>query len=316
MNYLYILVSDETDLYYEQALVSLTSLRLRMPDAHVILLTDTRTRETFTNVRSCIERLATEVVGVDLPHNLSNKERSRWLKTSMREYVTGDFLFIDCDTVITENLNGIARFTLDLGAVLDTHITLDLRFKNSGYKERHIGRDKQLGFTTPEREYFNSGVILCRDTPATHAFFAEWHRLWKESVKQGVIEDQPSFSQANLNCRRLIQKIPGVWNCQLVRWGMPFLWDAKIIHYYNAAANKKPYIFANTPVYEKIKAAGGIPPKYLALLKYPKAAFGIGKRDGSGGTFYDILKMFFYPNRFCAVLLKPLKWLIVKTLVL
>ena len=47
MKYVYILVSSENDLYYEQMLISVFSLRTRMPAVHVIVLCDNETEKSF-----------------------------------------------------------------------------------------------------------------------------------------------------------------------------------------------------------------------------------------------------------------------------
>jgi hypothetical protein len=207
-----------------------------------------------------------------------NKERSRWLKTSMRQHISGDFLFIDCDTIIACDLKNISKIGIELGAVLDIHLPLQKRFKkNEEKKNIHLERDKKLGFTTAIDYYFNSGVILCKDTPANHKFFDLWHQLWKSSAEKGVLEDQPSFSQTNLTLNNQIKEINGVWNCQIVKSGIRYVPFAKIIHYYNVDPNiKKKYIFANAYIYQDIKEKKMIPQEILKLLKRPRLAFTLG----------------------------------------
>jgi hypothetical protein len=135
-----------------------------------------------------------------------------------------------------------------------------------------------LGFTSATDKYFNSGVILCRDIPVNYDFFLEWHRLWHSSALKNLFEDQPSFSQANLFFNNIIKEIDGIWNCQLVRGGIIYIANSKIIHYYNVSADiNKAYIFANAYIYEEIKKNKTIPPKVTELLKNPRAAFCIQK---------------------------------------
>ena len=42
--------------------------------------------------------------------------------------------------------------------------------------------------------YLNAGVMFVRDTPAAHAFYAEWHRRWKRALSLGMWQDQFSFN--------------------------------------------------------------------------------------------------------------------------
>jgi hypothetical protein len=250
-----------------------------MPDCFISFLTDDITASCLDGNRRHLYDLVNETRVVSLPPSMSKKERSRWLKTSMRQHIDGDFLYIDCDTIIAENLQSIEELDVDLGAVLDIHMPLKERFKNIEYKKRHIERDNRLGFVSAEDKYFNSGVILCRDTSLNHKFFSEWHRLWHSSAQKGVLEDQPSFSQANLSFNNIIKEIDGVWNCQLVRRGIVHLASAKIIHYFNVSADiSKAYIFANAYVYEEIKKTGIVSKNITGLLKNPRAAFTIGSR--------------------------------------
>jgi hypothetical protein len=45
--------------------------------------------------------------------------------------------------------------------------------------------------------YLNAGVMLVRDTPDAHAFYAEWHRRWKQTLSLGIREDQWSLNSAS-----------------------------------------------------------------------------------------------------------------------
>jgi lipopolysaccharide biosynthesis glycosyltransferase len=274
MKYLYVLVSNESDLYYEQALLSITSLRIKMPNAFISLLVDDKTAKTLTGNRSAIFHLITEFVTVAISPDKDNKERSRWLKTSMRNHIANDFLYIDCDTIIAGDLSDISNINVELGAVLDVHLMLQERFKDLERKKIHIERDEKIGFNSAVDKYFNSGVILCKDTSFTHDFFKLWHQLWQFSAEKGILEDQPSFSQANFKFNNVINELDGIWNCQIVRWGKQYLPKAKIIHYYNVDPNiQRPYIFANVSIYNDIKCTGKISNSTLDLLKYPRAAF-------------------------------------------
>jgi hypothetical protein len=303
MKYLYVLVSIETDLYYEQALLSITSLRRLMPNAFVSLLVDDITKQSLQGSRKQIYQLVDEFKSISLPGELSNKERSRWLKTSMRQHISGDFLYIDCDTVIADDLQGIDTQPVDLGAVLDVHLMPKKRLKIKK-QQIIINNSKKTTFISEAKKYFNSGVILCRDIPINYKFFDHWHAMWRLTASHGILEDQPAFSQANIFFNNLVKEIRGTWNCQLVRWGIPYLAKAKIIHYYSASAeNKKNYVFANAFVYESIKKEGIITEQIMNLIKHPKAAFSIKNRlvffkskkiiNLCDFLFFNFLKCFF-----------------------
>jgi hypothetical protein len=46
--------------------------------------------------------------------------------------------------------------------------------------------------------YLNAGVLFVRDTPAAHAFYAEWHRQWKQGLSLGIWHDQFSFNSVSI----------------------------------------------------------------------------------------------------------------------
>jgi lipopolysaccharide biosynthesis glycosyltransferase len=243
----------------------------------VILLTDTKTKESLTGKRGNYERFISDVTIIEPPGELSRKEISRWIKTSIRRYITGDFLFIDCDTIITGALDISSLQNIVLGSVLDTHVPLI----NHHLEKEFAKRNKISGFSAGTHElYFNSGIIFCRDTPETHVFFDKWHNLWIESNKRGVSADQPSFNQANYELNNIITELPGEWNCQISHNGLPYLHDAKIIHYYATSLTSftPAYRLASGEVLSSIKETGEISPETMKLLENPKAAFEIRSR--------------------------------------
>lgn len=86
--------------------------------------------------------------------------------------------------------------------------------------------------------YFNSGVMLVRDTPVSHNLYKEWYIQWQHSLNKGVNLDQPSMNYVNIQLGKLITELPGVWNCQI------FLRDGNIyrkqkLYTMLAEANKK-----------------------------------------------------------------------------
>ena len=91
--FLYILVSQGKDIFYEQTLVSVLSLRYHNPDAFISLLVDDGTDKNLVDFRGQIKDLVNEYKVVEYPKETSNKVRSRLLKTNMRNLIDGDFLY-------------------------------------------------------------------------------------------------------------------------------------------------------------------------------------------------------------------------------
>ena len=106
MKYVYVLTSTPNDFYYEQCLMSVFSLRHHTPDAQIFILTDNKTSSSFSasNKRLGLINQGATIITVNFDDSVSNTQRSRILKTTIPEHVSGDFLFIDCDTIICDDL--------------------------------------------------------------------------------------------------------------------------------------------------------------------------------------------------------------------
>lgn len=237
---LYVLVTTGEDIYAEQALLSVHSLRRREPEAFVTLLTDRLSRDVLAAGEG---RLACfdEVVVHDLDPALSPMTRSRLLKTGMRNYVDGDFLYIDTDTLICRPLRSIDEVDADLAACYDLHNPLEAHT----HRDAIVSLCARIGFdVSAERDYFNGGVMLVRDTPATHAFFAAWQAFYREGARAGVHSDQPSLAQANAATGHPLRLLPDVWNCQAMS-GVRYLGGAIIFHYLctNAAPKENGLLY-------------------------------------------------------------------------
>lgn len=276
IKYLYVVISDDTDFYLEQAFVSITSLKMRMPNAFVSLLIDTTTETTLIDKRKNILGLVNELKVIEIDARFNKKTRSRWLKTSMRKHVVGDFLYIDCDTIICDDLSAVEDFAFDLGAVLDGHIPLH----SSPYKKKYQYIDSMLGFNSSfvADSFFNSGIIFCKNTDIAYSFFDEWNRIWLAGKKGEILIDQPAFNQVNLD--NPIVEIGGIWNCQITMpGGIVFLADAKIIHYFTSVRHyHHPYLLSNSNIFYEVKRTGIFNERLNKILLYPKQAFSLQTR--------------------------------------
>ncbi|MDR2685023.1 MAG: hypothetical protein LBB53_06545, partial [Prevotellaceae bacterium] len=171
MKYLYVLSSTAADTYYEQFLLSATSLRMKMPNVYIALLTDDKTAKTLTGKRSAFRDLINEIKVVKIPQDKNMHYRSRFLKTTMRQHITGDFLYIDCDTIVCRDLSEIEKTQADIAAVLDFHTTAD-EFEQRIYQwYENIYKKLKFESYTKLNKLFNGGLMYVRDTEFTHRFF-------------------------------------------------------------------------------------------------------------------------------------------------
>ena len=276
MKYVYVLVSSEDDLYYEQALMSVWSLKFQMPQAHVIVLCDDVTEKSLCGKRDALKDLATEIRAIPFDASTGKAERSRLIKTAIPDYVDGDFLYIDCDTVICGDLSEIERFDFPVVAVLDGHVPLNEHI----HRDYFLKREKKSGYTGTKEQSFhiNSGVILYKDCEKSRSFFRMWHRLWLQNYERfRDHHDQGPFNEAFHKMGFGNSLLPGEWNCQPSHGGLAFLKDAKIIHYYSSEFAGRHYIpyyrLADKTLQQRIKEAGEIPGDIQAMLREPKFQF-------------------------------------------
>ena len=73
MTAVYILISNGDDLFYEQLLVSLYSLRMHNPKLNVVVLVDEKTERTLHGKRSKVRELANEIKIVEVPEEYNSK---------------------------------------------------------------------------------------------------------------------------------------------------------------------------------------------------------------------------------------------------
>lgn len=266
----YILTSTPKDIYLEQMYVSMFSAKHYVPDAHIVLLTDMETKKTFTGVREKEIQYADEVIAVDLdPRKFNGQQRSRQLKTSARNLVDGDFLFVDCDTIICKPLNEIDSFDFDIAACEDTHS----EFQKNPYKRMCIRHGKLLGWPIEnETVYFNSGIIYVKDNERTREFYKRWNENLLAGYSKHVSMDQPSFAKTNYEFDHIVKKLDDVYNCEL-KHGIRFLKDAKVIHYLctnkSVCQEEQLFVMNESKVLEGIKEEAEIPDEVVKAILDP-----------------------------------------------
>lgn len=263
----YVLTSNKLDYYYQQLMISIKSLKYYMPKTEVDVLVDTETYTSLEGNRKEIFNLV-DIKKIAVPNQYNQKEKSRYLKTTMRRYIEGDFLFIDCDTVICDDFSN--SITDDLMAmVLDRNCKL-LNWRDKGESIKMMACRCGFNLTNCDR-YFNSGVIWVRDSIETHFFFEEWHRYWKETLKFGMCVDQLSLNYVIYDQQiDFIGELGGEWNCQvsLNPAGTQYISNAHIIHYFNTKPNS-PYLLCDETIIRSYEND----PRIEMIILNPRAAF-------------------------------------------
>lgn len=248
----YVLTCAPEKHYIEQALMSAFSARHWNPDAHIVLLVDDLTDQLLVGQRAEILDYVSEKIVVPFKDaTLSPMYRSRWIKTSVRQLIRGDFMYVDCDTIVCKSLSSIDDFDSEIGAVLESHLLVkdfcsDLRDKAFESNAR-IGVDLEK-----EKEYFSSGVLCVKDVPVSYRLYELWHQYWLESEDLGLSIDQPSLAKSNRECGHLIKRIPDTYNCILFTRNN-FVEKAHILH---VAAYMNPSFLFTEKVFKMIVEEG------------------------------------------------------------
>lgn len=266
---LYILVSQPSDFYYEQALVSVASAKCRMPDASISLLVDSKTRSNMVGDRSSIFEYVNETVVIDLNEE-SPLLRSRILKTNMRSLVQGDFIYVDVDSVWTGSIDE-CDFTSDVMGVLDGNCELS----EHGRKKYIMQQFEKIGFNPTSKRHINGGVLYMKDSASAKKFCELWNFLWTQSCEKGVCFDQPSLHQVVESFGPDFSLLNGIYNAQVAA-NMKYFASAKLVHYHPYGPysddDSRPFIFHQKKFWKIVKEHG-LSDSVMKTLKHPFEAF-------------------------------------------
>ena len=272
----YVLVANEKNLYLEEMWVSIFSLRRHHPEATVKVLVDMETKEylsRFPQLTSMID----ETVAVQTPAGYNAKQRSRQIKTTIRNVLKGDYIFIDTDTVICKPLDGIVEDIAEMkdfkgiAAVREGHVTMkETPFPPTGTVKRIFDIDiSQSPLMT------NSGVMFVADIPFTHEFYKRWNENWKRSCfEKGNSQDQPSLYATDCQYGYVIRELSGIYNAQ-VAMSLKYYADAVILHWWHMDfiedQSYSPYF--SLEIYQDLKKEGEITPQIEELIINAKQSF-------------------------------------------
>lgn len=183
-HFVYVLVAPEGGHFAEMAAVSATTLRRVMPQAKITIISDDATAELSTPAIAILRDLGADWRAISAG-SMSPSMTSRLLKLRSRELIDGDFVFVDCDTLVARELSGLVNHRGDFAAVEDRPaMPNDIR-----------SFAKSAGLTVPRR-YFNSGVMAMRDTAAVRAAMSKALESWRENSESGLYFDQVFLNSA------------------------------------------------------------------------------------------------------------------------
>lgn len=271
----YVLIASEDTLFLEEFWVSLYSLRHFHPDVRVVTLVDAPTAELVRKSPELYE-LITELKVIPVPEDYNSRLRSRTIKTSVRNFIDGDYLYIDTDTVITEPLDEIDQLPIkNIGMVPELHGP----FKDH-ITYKFICNDVKRIFDVDVSDapyWYNAGITLVRDNTVTREFFKKWHENWEFSAFQkGQTSDMRALICTDKNYGYIIERLPDIYNSQ-VAMSIKYLHEAKIVHFWHMRKsfqhdeNYSP--FCNKTIYKQIKHDGIISDTVAETILNCKSSF-------------------------------------------
>ena len=174
----YIVVSNCNDTYFEQVYISLISLKEKNCSSISCLVMDSKTKLFIDNLNYKILDYVDELVVVEVPEKYAGAQCSRYLKTNLRHYISGPYLFVDTDTVISDSLNEIDELIKDtnIACVKDAHLPVH----EMPTYNLIIRRAQKIGWDDIKNDdiHFNSGVMFVNDNEYTRDFYKGWHDNW------------------------------------------------------------------------------------------------------------------------------------------
>lgn len=228
-SFVYTLISTGEDYYTEQLAVSAFSLKYYNPSAKIILITDQRTIDAIhSHQMDSLLQDVNEVIIAQTDSSFNGIQRSRQLKTSIRNLVEGDVLFIDTDTIITGKVEYTEEIdNMIVGAVYDCHNkTAKTKFnKTAKIVMEAMGWNKDV-----LKEYFNSGIIFIKNCKEARDFYKKWNENWIKTKDLGYNYDQLSFAYTNIQFDNLIKPLPFYFNTQVNTSSLLLISNALILH--------------------------------------------------------------------------------------
>jgi len=185
----FVLAAKDLGLHADMAAVAALAVRRLHSQARISLVTDEPTARAIDQGKHALADIVSEIIvqrtGIDVP-----TVSSRHLKTSLRQLVKGDYLYLDNDAIAVRPLDTGWPKRADLAVARDWN-KRGIPLAQLPIIEK-LRADLAWEFLSDR--YFNSGVIFVRDTAAAHTFYSHWHRRWQQTLSLGIPEDQISLN--------------------------------------------------------------------------------------------------------------------------
>ncbi len=234
MKVAYVVTSKGNDSISTMARISIASVRISNPGAAIILIVDKDTIECLKNKYDPIIDEADNIIVCDTPKG-NNIFKSRYIRTSITDYLSDAFLQLDADTFVRGSLGFIF--------LMDSDIACAVNHSKDNYKDQlwHVNDNiiNEMSWKISDSFYVNSGVIYFNATERARVLCKTWHRKWLDQyITTGMYYDQPAFNASIQETNPKLSILPHKYNAQF-RADLSVATDGVILHYY-ASGDHKP----------------------------------------------------------------------------
>lgn len=248
MKAVYVITSAGRDVYTAMTRVSVASLRMTNPGAKVVVVCDA---ETDRAVRAAQDPLLGEVdewLAFETPPG-DAAFRNRFLKTSLRERISGEYLFLDSDTIVRDDLAAVFRMPGDLAAA-PNHSRENI---SGQIWEGDLATLSEMGWSTDPVLYVNGGVMRVSDSDGARRFYRLWHKKWLASYRQlHKHNDQPGLNAAIWESQIACARLPVRYNAQIGAYPVAMR-DAAVWHY-NASLEWQNYSHIDELIQQAVRS--------------------------------------------------------------
>ncbi len=233
MKALYILTSTGKDIYIDLTYISVVFLLHTNPQVDVNIACDKESFEAIKNSNHPLFDLDLKLISVSTPEGKPSW-RNRYVKCRMREIISGDFLYLDGDTIVRNSIHEIFNLSCSFAAASNHNTTYPSNFNN---REKIVFESNN--WTLPFGHYYNAGIMYWKDNASTRKLSDLYIQKWHQSSKAGIHFDQPALNSALIDWQGELSEFEGKYNAQFIN-DYRLSVDAVIWHRYLSGGIKYP----------------------------------------------------------------------------
>lgn len=209
--------------------IAVASLRLTNPGLILLVACDSESDCALRKARDPLIEEIDEWLIADTPKG-NPYFRNRFVKTSLRAFIDGPFLFLDSDVFVRGDLSELFGIDTDVAGARN-HSRKDFGEQVSGQDAATL---KAMDWKTDTETYINGGVLFWNNSPGARRFAAEWQRRWINAFgKCAYHRDQPALNSALCDTRPRLKVLPDRFNAQF-KLTPAVARGAVVWHYYSS----------------------------------------------------------------------------------